>query len=75
MKKPRQQLVTMYDEMLRETLRNRYVVHCTDSRQVVEATEIALAKDYKEHLTRFKANLDQLRDPKEDTGWSGPAWR
>ena len=55
-----QRLIDLYKQSLKEHLANAYVVHCTDSKRVVEAAYKAMEKDYNEHMKELMDLLDEL---------------
>lgn len=55
-----QELIDLFDELLRDSLKNAYVLHCTVSERVVEAANKAMNKEYKERMQEFKDKLDEL---------------
>ena len=55
-----QSLLDLFEETLKETLINRYAVHCTDSQRVVCAADKAINKEYNEYIGKFKDLLDDL---------------
>ena len=55
----KQRLLDMYEEMLKEALSERWVVHCTDSKRVVNAANKAVQKDYEEHMKAFNDILEE----------------
>ncbi len=55
-----EELISLYDVMLRGYLQNAYVVHCTDSKRVVEASNSAMNAEYKENLRVFKDKINEL---------------
>ncbi len=56
----RQQLIVLYDDVIKENLRNRYVVHCTDGKRVVEASDRAMKEDYIQAMQQFGKMLDEV---------------
>ena len=65
-KTPKQQLVALYEMMLKEYLQKMYVVHCTASAQVYDAANKALQEDYKERMRLFNEKLDAITNPLEE---------
>ncbi len=58
-KSGKQRLLDMYEEMLKEALSERYVVHCTDSQRVIVAADKAIQEDYEEHMKAFNDILEE----------------
>ena len=54
----KQQLVDLYDKAIKENISNRWVVHCTDSKRVVEAAQQGADEEYRNAIKLFKATLD-----------------
>jgi len=65
-KTPKQQLVDLYDEMLKYYLRRFYTTHCTDSKRVQDAAQAAMEGDYKERTRLFREKLDEVIYPLEE---------
>lgn len=53
-KTPEETLISLYDVILRGYLQNAYVNHCTDSKRVVEASNKAMNKEYRDKMKKFK---------------------
>jgi len=65
-KTPRQQLIDLYDDAIKENLQNKYVVHCTDGKRVVDESQRAMDEEYIQAMQSFGKKLSEVTDPLEE---------